>query len=91
MFEEPVYPVDRSDCPNQFIFDMPLKDEKSEPPKRKIYPLDNVELTELKQQIQTFLDSGRIQPSNSPYGAPILFARKKGGSLRMCIDYRLLN
>jgi hypothetical protein len=30
-------------------------------------------------------------PSNSPYGAPILFAKKKGGALRMCIDYRLLN
>ena len=35
--------------------------------------------------------SYRIRPSNSPYGAPILFAKKKGGSLRMCIDYRLLN
>ena len=30
-------------------------------------------------------------PSNSSYGSPILFARKKGGSLRMCIDYRLVN
>lgn len=38
-----------------------------------------------------FLDSGRIVPSSSPYGAPILFARKKGGGLRMCIDYRALN
>ena len=38
------------------------------------------------------LESGRIVPSSSPYGAPILFAEKKGGGgLRMCIDYRSLN
>jgi hypothetical protein len=61
------------------------------PPKRKIYPLDNVELVELKKQLAEFLDSNRIKPSNSPYGSPILFAKKKGGSLRLCIDYRLLN
>ena len=37
------------------------------------------------------LESNRIEPSNGPYGAPILFAKKKDGCLRMCIDYRLLN
>ena len=37
------------------------------------------------------LDTNRIQVSNSPYGAPILFAKKKDGRLRMCIDYRQLN
>ncbi len=37
------------------------------------------------------LESNRISPSSSPYGAPILFARKKNGKLRMCIDYRMLN
>ena len=38
------------------------------------------------------LESGRIVPSASPYGAPILFAVKKGGAgLRMCTDYRSLN
>ena len=37
------------------------------------------------------LQSGRIVPSSSPYGAPILFAKKKDGGLRMCIDYRALN
>ena len=38
------------------------------------------------------LDSGRIVPTASPYGAPILFATKKGGAgLRMCTDYRSLN
>jgi hypothetical protein len=37
-----------------------------------------------------FLKSNRIEPSNGPYGAPILFAKKKDGGLRMCIDYRML-
>ncbi len=66
-------------------------DDKLPPPKRKIYPLDDIELEELKKQLAFFLETNRIVPSRSPYGAPILFARKKGGALRMCIDYRLLN
>ena len=37
------------------------------------------------------LEKGWIRPSVSPYGAPILFVRKKTGELRMCIDYRMLN
>lgn len=51
------------------------------------------ELQEARTQIQDLLDRGYIRPSRSPYGAPILFARKKDGRLRMCIDldYRGLN
>ena len=37
------------------------------------------------------IDHGFIRPSKSPYGSPILFVKKKDGSLRMCIDYRALN
>ena len=37
------------------------------------------------------METNCIVPSSSPYGAPILFARKKDGRLRMCIDYRQLN
>jgi hypothetical protein len=44
-----VYPVDRSDCPSEFFHSIPLKDENAAPPKRKLYPLDNVELEELKK------------------------------------------
>ncbi len=66
-------------------------DENSTPPKRKIYPLDQRELEELKKQLRDFLDSGRIEMANGAYGAPILFAKKKDGGLRMCIDYRALN
>ena len=63
-------------------------DENKPPPKRKLYPLDQNELSELKKQIDELISDNRIEVSNSPYGAPILFARKKNGKLRMCIDYR---
>ena len=50
-----------------------------------------VELKELKLQLIDLTDKGFIQPSISPWGAPVLFVEKKGGTLRMCIDYRQLN
>ena len=46
-----------------------------------------VELQELKVQIQGLLDKGFIRPSTSPRGAPVLFAKKKDKTLRLCIDY----
>ncbi|KAJ9516332.1 hypothetical protein QJQ45_001063 [Haematococcus lacustris] len=49
------------------------------------------EQEELKRQIQDYLSKGMIEPSSSPYAAPILFVQKKSGELRMCIDYRQLN
>ncbi|KAH0697968.1 hypothetical protein KY289_015450 [Solanum tuberosum] len=50
-----------------------------------------VELKELKEQLKDLLDKGVIRPSISPWGAPVLFVKKKDGSLRMCIDYQHLN
>ena len=50
-----------------------------------------VELQELKVQIQELLDKGFIRPRTSPWGAPILFEKKKDKTLRLCIDYRQLN
>ncbi|KAA0061810.1 pol protein [Cucumis melo var. makuwa] len=49
------------------------------------------ELKELKVQLQELLDKGFIRPSVSPWGAPILFVKKKDGSMCLCIDYRELN
>ena len=49
------------------------------------------ELRELKAQLQELLDKGFIRPSVSPWGAPVLFVKKKDGSMRLCIDYRELN
>ena len=50
-----------------------------------------VELQELKVQLKELLDKRFIRPSTSPWGAPVLFAMKKGKTLRLCIDYRQLN
>ena len=49
------------------------------------------ELRELKAHLEEFLSKGFIRPSISPWGAPVLFVKKKDGSLRLCIDYRQLN
>ncbi|GJS97106.1 putative reverse transcriptase domain-containing protein [Tanacetum coccineum] len=49
------------------------------------------ELQELSTQLQELSDKGFIRPSFSPWGAPLLFVKKKDGSFRMCIDYRELN
>ena len=50
-----------------------------------------VGLKELKLQLQELLEKGFIRPSISPWGAPVLFVKKKDGTLRLCIDYRQLN
>ncbi|WMV18913.1 hypothetical protein MTR67_012298 [Solanum verrucosum] len=55
------------------------------------YRMAPAELRELKGQIQELLDKGFIYPSASPWGAPVLFVKKKDGSMGMCIDYRQLN
>eukprot|EP00253_Pinus_taeda_P028245 PITA_28245 len=61
------------------------------PVSRAPYRMSTPELTELKMQLQELLDKEYICPSVSPWGAPVLFVRKKDGTLRMCIDYRQLN
>ncbi|KAJ9556778.1 hypothetical protein OSB04_011392 [Centaurea solstitialis] len=55
------------------------------------YRLAPPEMQELSNQLEELLAKGFIRPSSSPWGAPILFVKKKDGSLRMCIDYRELN
>jgi hypothetical protein len=49
------------------------------------------ELEELRKQLEELLDKQLIEPSSSPYGAPVLFVKKKDGTMRMCIDYKKLN
>nr|GFA83525.1 putative reverse transcriptase domain-containing protein [Tanacetum cinerariifolium] len=48
-----------------------------------------IELKELKDQLQELLERGFIRPSVSPWGAPVLFVKKKDGSMRLCIDYHV--
>ncbi|KAJ9518014.1 hypothetical protein QJQ45_004306 [Haematococcus lacustris] len=63
----------------------------AKPPFRPMYRMSPAELAEVEKQIKELLALGLIEPSSSPYGAPVLFVTKADGSLRMCIDYRALN
>ncbi|KAI3807785.1 hypothetical protein L1987_23719 [Smallanthus sonchifolius] len=58
------------------------------PVARAPYRLAPSEMQELASQLQELSDKGFIRPSHSPWGAPVLFVKKKDGSFRMCIDYR---
>ena len=58
---------------------------------RAPYRMSPAELDELRKQLKELLDLGLIRPSSLPFGSPVLFVRKRDGSMRMCIDYRALN
>ncbi|GJR55385.1 putative reverse transcriptase domain-containing protein [Tanacetum coccineum] len=58
---------------------------------RAPYRLAPFEMKELSEQLKELSDKGFIRPSSSPWGAPVLFVKKKDGSFKMCIDYRELN
>ncbi|KAJ9538872.1 hypothetical protein OSB04_031605 [Centaurea solstitialis] len=58
---------------------------------RAPYLLAPTEMKEMMTQLQELSEKGFIRPSSSPWGAPVLFVKKKDGSMRMCIDYRELN
>ena len=70
--------------------EIPLKPDMP-PSFRGIFRLSQLELRELKQQLDQLLRDEKIKSSTSPYNAPILFAKKKNGKLRICIDYRIFN
>ena len=61
------------------------------PPSRPTYRMSQPEMDELKKQLSELMDKGCIQESKSPYGAPVIFVKKKDGTMRMCMDYRALN
>ncbi|GBG79827.1 hypothetical protein CBR_g30091 [Chara braunii] len=61
------------------------------PPRGCIYRMSEDELQVLRAQLDDLLAKGWIRPSCSPYGAPVLFVRKKNKDIRFCIDYRKLN
>ena len=87
-----VFPDDLPDLPPErkveFTIDLVLE---TVPISKTPYRMAPVELKELKTQLQELLDKGFIRPSVSPWGAPVLFVKKKDGSMRLCIDYRELN
>nr|GFC90864.1 retrotransposable element Tf2 [Tanacetum cinerariifolium] len=63
----------------------------AEPISKAPYCMAPIELKELKDRLQELLERGFIRPSVSPWGEPVLFVKKKDGSMRLCIDYRELN
>ncbi|KAL3692137.1 hypothetical protein R1sor_005788 [Riccia sorocarpa] len=63
----------------------------SAPPSKAAYRMNQPEMLELKRQLGELMDRGYIRTSKSPFGAPVLFAKKKDGKMRLCIDYRALN
>ena len=63
----------------------------SSPVSKALYQMAPTELRELKEEFQKLLDKGFIRPSVSPWGTPVLFVKKKDGSMQLCIDYRELN
>ena len=58
---------------------------------RPLFRYSPTELAEIKRQLADYLAKGHVEPSSSPFGAPVLFVQKKDGGLRMCVDYRALN
>nr|GFB41033.1 putative reverse transcriptase domain-containing protein [Tanacetum cinerariifolium] len=76
---------------NALPFDMCKFDIILEPISKAPYCMAPMELKELKDQLQELLERGFIRPSMLPWGASVLFVKKKDGSMRLCIDYRKLN
>ncbi|GBG93209.1 hypothetical protein CBR_g60597 [Chara braunii] len=84
------------EAPTGTVPDRPIRHEitletGAVPPRGCTYRMSEEELEVLRAQLDDLLDKGWIRPSCSPYGAPVLFVRKKNKDLRLCIDYRKLN
>ena len=69
---------------------IPLMEEKT-PPWGPLYSMSQDELKVFKKYLEENLSKGFIKASSSPAASPVLFARKPGGGLRFCVDYRQLN
>ncbi|KAK4385928.1 Transposon Ty3-I Gag-Pol polyprotein [Sesamum angolense] len=87
-----VFPDDLSGLPPHREVDFPIETLPGVAP-ISIAPcrMAPVELQELKKQLEELLKKGFVRPSTSPWGAPVLFVKKKDGSIRLCVDYRQLN
>jgi len=75
-------------CPYDLRIDL---EKDSHPPVRTIYSLSKFEQEALKEFIDDNLTNGFIRSTSSPHGAPVLFVKKKDGSLRLCVDFCGLN
>ena len=78
-------PIDRD---IEFVIDLV---PRIAPISKRPYQMLANELVEMKKQIEEVLEKGYVRPSSSSWGAPVLFVKKKDGSMRMCINYHALN
>ena len=72
-------------------YDLKIELKEGTPPPNRMYSLSQSELETLRAFIKEHVNIGFIRPSKSPHGTPILFIKKKDGSLQLCVDYRGLN
>ena len=87
-----VFPDELPELPPQRVVDFGIElHPGTSPISMTPHRMAPVELQELRVQLQELLDKGFIRPSTSPWGAPVLFAKKKDKTFRLCIDYRQLN
>ena len=87
-----VFPDDLPGIPPDREIDFQIKLTLGTKPISKApYRMAPLELKELKVQMEELVSKGFVRPSTSPWGALVLFVKKKDGSLRLCIDYRELN
>ena len=87
-----VFPKELSGIPLEREVDLFIEVvHRTTPISREPYRMAPTELKKLKTQLQELLEKGFIRPSVSPWGAPVLFVKKKYGTLRMCIDYLQIN
>lgn len=87
VFEEPTLPPERPYLEGHTIPTV----EGASPPAKRSYRLTQKEQEEVHKQVTDLLAKGFIEPSTSPYGAPVIFVEKADGSLRMVLDFRALN
>lgn len=81
-----------NELPNHGPSDMKIEFKEGQEPKNtRLRPMSPAELEELRRYLEENLSKGWIRRSKSSVSAPIVFARKKDGSIRVCIDYRNLN
>ncbi|KAL8091679.1 hypothetical protein AgCh_034079 [Apium graveolens] len=89
---EDVFPQDLLGLPPDRVIEFAIELAPGTTPVSKApYRLAPLEMKELATQLKELLDKGMIRPSVSPWGALVLFGKKKDGSMRLCIDYRELN
>ena len=87
-----VFPEELTQLPPERETDHRIELEPgSLPPGRPIYHTSLVENEAMEKEIKKLLSNGAICPSWSPFGAPVIFIKKKEGDLRMCVNYRALN